>query len=308
MRGKQNFALNPYPGKSGNTSESSTVKPQSPKSLSRLKTRKDHVSKCCTCKQAKKESDVFSTDNLGQQSHTKSVPLVNHNVNEHGQDRSSLKATSRDQTASPTPLPTGTQSMEGLLRKTTKRKKLDLGKDSVLFRSCSSVTLPNADDLQSPLRHPQRLPHLVYRRSLPLLRAEQESYPQPIPCCSYCQHHHLHSHQAQQASHPKPKVSTSKTNDRDTDTNTNARRTATKPPIRKQPYRAHVKTAAVFFLVTITFLASYVPTFLMIVRLVPVHPVLYYTYLIHATTNPLLYSAANKNFRNRAKRLFNCCV
>ena len=295
--GKQSFALSPIPDRS----ENSAVKPPSPPSLStEANPRRDRTSKYSSCELAEKESDILGTEKPGPGGPADSEPVVKWAlvdsgdcaVTRQGPDRSSLKAAApRGETCFPTLLPTGAQSVEGFWRHTTKNRKLDSDADSV-SQSCSSMTLPGMDYPPSLPQHPQRLPHLVCKHSLPLPTARQGSYPHRS---------HNHPHLAEKMSRRESKTST------DT-TTTNAQGTGTKSQVHKQPYRAHVKTAAIFFLVTITFLASYVPTFLMIVRLVPVHPVLYYTYLIHATTNPLLYSAANKNFRRSTRQLFNCCV
>ena len=72
---------------------------------------------------------------------------------------------------------------------------------------------------------------------------------------------------------------------------------------KRPQYRAHVKTAAIFFLVTLTFLASYLPTLLMIAGLVNHHLVFYYSYLLHSAANPLLYSLTNMRFREGARKL-----
>ena len=293
--GKQSFALSPIPDRS----ETSAVKPPSPPSLStEANPRRDCTSKYSSCELAEKESDILGAEKPGPGGPADSEPVVKWAlvdsgdcaVTRQGPDRSSLKAAApRGETCFPTLLPTGAQSVEGFWRHTTEKRKSDSDADSV-SQSCSSMTLPGTDYPPSLPRHPQHLPHLVCKHSLPTAR--QGSYPHRS---------HNHPHLAEKMSRRESKTST------DT-TTTNARGTGTKSQVYKQPYRAHVKTAAIFFLVTITFLASYVPTFLMIVRLVPVHPVLYYTYLIHATTNPLLYSAANKNFRRSTRQLFNCCV
>ena len=203
------------------------------------------------------------------------------------------------------PLPSGTAPGGGPEGGALKRKAWDSGTDSVL-QSCGSVA-GSPDEAGGPQSSPgrtQRPPRLVPTRSLRLPRAEHQG----------CPHLYQHPHhpQAPQTTHPpKPTVSTStkSTGAGSAATTTNAQGAARPTqPGHKPPRRAHVKTAAMFFLVTVTFLASYVPTFLMIVGAVPVHPVLYYTYLIHSTANPLLYSAANNNFRTSARNLFRRCL
>ncbi|KAK6192109.1 hypothetical protein SNE40_003647 [Patella caerulea] len=68
--------------------------------------------------------------------------------------------------------------------------------------------------------------------------------------------------------------------------------------------KAHIKTAKVLCIVTIIYIVSYLPTF--VITHSPIHNniFLFYFYFIHSASNPVIYSFMNKQFRNEIKKLF----
>jgi len=67
---------------------------------------------------------------------------------------------------------------------------------------------------------------------------------------------------------------------------------------------ANVKTAAMLFVVTVVFIVTYLPAFLMALDIVPYSMVVFYMYFANNVANPVIYSFMNPNFREDTKRLF----
>lgn len=67
---------------------------------------------------------------------------------------------------------------------------------------------------------------------------------------------------------------------------------------------ASLKTAAMLFVVTVVFVATFLPAFLMTVNLVPYRMIIFYMYFANNVANPFIYSFMNQNFRENLQRLF----
>lgn len=67
---------------------------------------------------------------------------------------------------------------------------------------------------------------------------------------------------------------------------------------------ANLKTAAMLFVVTVVFVVTFLPAFLMALLLIPYNMTIFYMYFANNVANPVIYSFMNKNFRDDTKRLF----
>ena len=67
---------------------------------------------------------------------------------------------------------------------------------------------------------------------------------------------------------------------------------------------ANLKTAAMLFVVTIVFVVTYLPAFLMALEILPYSMIIFYMYFANNVANPVIYSFMNKNFRDDLKKLF----
>lgn len=70
---------------------------------------------------------------------------------------------------------------------------------------------------------------------------------------------------------------------------------------------ANLKTAAMLFVVTVTFVVTFLPAFLMAMSIVPYNMVVFYLYFANNVANPVIYSFMNKNFRQDLKKIFTDC-
>lgn len=70
---------------------------------------------------------------------------------------------------------------------------------------------------------------------------------------------------------------------------------------------ANLKTAAMLFVVTVTFVVTFLPAFLMAMSIVPYNMVVFYLYFANNVANPVIYSFMNKNFRQDLKQIFTNC-
>ncbi|XP_021349872.1 uncharacterized protein LOC110448130 [Mizuhopecten yessoensis] len=66
----------------------------------------------------------------------------------------------------------------------------------------------------------------------------------------------------------------------------------------------HIKTTQVLFIVTLVYVISFLPTFLMSNNVIPNHRVIYYLYFINNASNPIIYSFMNQRFRKEVAKLF----
>lgn len=67
---------------------------------------------------------------------------------------------------------------------------------------------------------------------------------------------------------------------------------------------ANLKTAAMLFVVTVVFVVTFLPAFLMVLQLVPSNVIVFYLYFANNVANPVIYSFMNQNFRNDLLKLF----
>ena len=78
---------------------------------------------------------------------------------------------------------------------------------------------------------------------------------------------------------------------------------------------ANIKTAAILFVVTLVFVLSYFPSWLMAYGWIPYNVIVFYLYFLNNVANPIIYAFMNRNFRtNLAEALTwykrhksNCC-
>jgi len=67
---------------------------------------------------------------------------------------------------------------------------------------------------------------------------------------------------------------------------------------------ANLKTAAMLFVVNLVFVITFMPAFLMAIKLVPYNEIVFYLYFANNVANPVIYSFMNKNFRADLIKLF----
>ena len=63
--------------------------------------------------------------------------------------------------------------------------------------------------------------------------------------------------------------------------------------------RQHLKTAVMLSIVAITFIVAFLPAWLMALRVIPMHVVIYYLYFTYNVANPVIYAFLNENFRQQ---------
>jgi len=67
---------------------------------------------------------------------------------------------------------------------------------------------------------------------------------------------------------------------------------------------ANLKTAAMLFVVTVVFVVTFLPAFLMALNIIPHNMVIFYLYFANNVANPVIYSFMNQNFRADLQRIF----
>jgi len=73
--------------------------------------------------------------------------------------------------------------------------------------------------------------------------------------------------------------------------------------VRKQNRVANLKTAAMLFVVTVVFVVTFLPAFLMTVQMLPYSIIIFYMYFANNVANPIIYSFMNNNFRGHLKQM-----
>ena len=68
---------------------------------------------------------------------------------------------------------------------------------------------------------------------------------------------------------------------------------------------ANLRTAFMLFVVTVAFVVSYSPAFLMALQILTYNMIVFYMYFANNVVNPVIYAFMNKNFRDDLKKLFN---
>ena len=67
---------------------------------------------------------------------------------------------------------------------------------------------------------------------------------------------------------------------------------------------ANIKTAAMLFVVTVVFIATFLPAFLIALQIVPYNIIVFNMYFANNVANPIIYSFMNKNFREDLRKIF----
>jgi len=70
---------------------------------------------------------------------------------------------------------------------------------------------------------------------------------------------------------------------------------------RKRNCAANLKTAAMLLVVTVVFVITFLPAFLMTLGLLPYNKIIFYMYFANNVANPIIYSFMNHNFRSKLK-------
>lgn len=73
---------------------------------------------------------------------------------------------------------------------------------------------------------------------------------------------------------------------------------------RQRQSAAHVRTAAMLFVVTVVFLLTFAPAFLMSLEVVPYVRLVFYAYFFNNIANPVIYSFMNVYFRREMESMF----
>lgn len=73
---------------------------------------------------------------------------------------------------------------------------------------------------------------------------------------------------------------------------------------RENMRMVNIKTAVMLFVVTVVFVVTFLPAFLMVLGAVPYSMMVFYLYFANNVANPIIYSFMNKNFREDLRKLF----
>lgn len=96
------------------------------------------------------------------------------------------------------------------------------------------------------------------------------------------------------------------------DNNLNERRSLRSPSVRSPNARAdkvffaNLKIAVTLFVVTVVFVAAYLPAWLMALKVVHENIIVFYMYFTHNVVNPLVYSFMNQKFRQYLAEIGSC--
>ncbi|KAI8795257.1 CCKAR [Biomphalaria glabrata] len=71
---------------------------------------------------------------------------------------------------------------------------------------------------------------------------------------------------------------------------------------------ANIKTAAMLFVVTVVFVISFLPSWLMGLKLLPFSYIAFYMFYINNVVNPIIYAFMNRTFRDDLVQLLRSCV
>ncbi|ESO99554.1 hypothetical protein LOTGIDRAFT_158646 [Lottia gigantea] len=77
--------------------------------------------------------------------------------------------------------------------------------------------------------------------------------------------------------------------------------------LREKMMYANIKTAAMLFVVTLIFIISYLPSWLMGLELIPFNLIIYQLYFLNNVANPFIYAFMNRTFRDDLKQLLKKC-
>ena len=73
--------------------------------------------------------------------------------------------------------------------------------------------------------------------------------------------------------------------------------------LREKYYLANIRTAIMLFIVTVVFIFTYLPSWLMAHKLIPFNVIIFYCYFINHISNPIIYAFLNPTFRKALKGL-----
>lgn len=68
-------------------------------------------------------------------------------------------------------------------------------------------------------------------------------------------------------------------------------------------WMANMKTAVMLFVVTIVFIVTFLPAFMMTLKVIPYNAFVFYLYFANNVANPFIYSFMNQNFRDELRRI-----
>ncbi|KAJ8320303.1 hypothetical protein KUTeg_001890 [Tegillarca granosa] len=69
---------------------------------------------------------------------------------------------------------------------------------------------------------------------------------------------------------------------------------------------ANIKTAFMLSIVTLVFILSFLPSWLMALRVIDMYPIVFYLYFFYNVANPVIYAFMNNAFKTQLKQLFHC--
>ncbi|KAL8623758.1 hypothetical protein ACOMHN_040104 [Nucella lapillus] len=69
---------------------------------------------------------------------------------------------------------------------------------------------------------------------------------------------------------------------------------------------ANIKTALMLFVVTIVFILSFLPSWLIALKIIEAPILVFYMYFFYNVVNPIIYAFMNQNFRTELKKIFRC--
>jgi len=78
--------------------------------------------------------------------------------------------------------------------------------------------------------------------------------------------------------------------------------------MRDKTLYANVKTAAMLFVVTVFFVISFVPSWLMGLKLIAFNRIVFYLYFVNNVCNPIIYAFMNRTFREDLVQLVKNCL
>ncbi|KAH9496670.1 hypothetical protein Btru_009619, partial [Bulinus truncatus] len=78
--------------------------------------------------------------------------------------------------------------------------------------------------------------------------------------------------------------------------------------MRDRALYANIKTAAMLFVVTVVFVISFLPSWLIGLKLLPFSYTVYYMFYINNVANPIIYAFMNRTFRDDLVQLLKTCV
>lgn len=68
-------------------------------------------------------------------------------------------------------------------------------------------------------------------------------------------------------------------------------------------WMANMKTAVMLFVVTVVFIVTFLPAFMMTLKVIPYNAFVFYLYFANNVANPFIYSFMNQNFRDELRRI-----